>query len=127
MWAGGIAIYAKACLLASLTLCISTFASSSIFTVIVAVVVYFIGNMEATAREYWRVPGATAGVGALNKAFLGFVTLVFPDLQAFNLVDEIVVGTSVPTWLLMKTLGLAGLYCLIYLLAAYFIFVDKEL
>ena len=127
LWAGGVTIYAKACLLASLTLFISTFASSSIFTVIVAVVVYFIGHMQATARDYWQVPGALAGNGWLNKAFLGFVSLVFPDLQAFNLVDEIVVGTAVAPWLLAKTLGLGVLYCVIYVLAAYFVFVDKEL
>ena len=127
LWAGGITIYAKACLLASLTLFISTFASSSIFTIIVAVVVYFIGHMQATAREYWQAPGALAGTGWLTKAFLGFVSIVFPDLQAFNLVDEIVVGTAIAPWLLAKTLGLGVLYCVIYVLAAYFVFVDKEL
>ena len=127
LWAGGITIYAKACLLASLTLFISTFASSSIFTVIVAVVVYFIGHMQATAREYWQTPGALASAGWLTKAFLGFVSVVFPDLQAFNLVDEIVVGTAIAPWLLAKTLGLGVLYCVIYVLAAYFVFVDKEL
>ena len=128
LWAGGMTIYAKACLLASMTLFISTFASSSIFTVIVAVVVYFIGHMEATARDYWQVPGALAGSGGwINKAFLGFVSLVFPDLQAFNLVDEIVVGTAIAPWLLAKTLGLGVLYCVVYVLAAYFVFVDKEL
>ena len=127
LWAGGITIYAKACLLASMTLFISTFASSSIFTVIVAVVVYFIGHMQSTAREYWQAPGALAGSGWLSKTFLGFVSLVFPDLQAFNLVDEIVVGTAIAPWLLLKTLGLGALYCVIYLLAAYFVFADKEL
>ena len=127
LWAGGITIYAKACLLASMTLFISTFASSSIFTVIVAVVVYFIGHMQATAREYWQAPNALASAGWLNKAFLGFVSLVFPDLQAFNLVDEIVVGTAIAPWLLAKTLGLGLLYCVVYVLAAYFVFVDKEL
>ena len=127
LWAGGITIYAKACLLASLTLFISTFASSSIFTIIIAVSVYFIGNMQATARDYWQVPGAVAGGSWLNKAFLGFVSLVFPDLQAFNLVDEIVVGTAIAPWLLIKTVAMGALYCVVYLFAAYFVFADKEL
>ena len=127
LWAGGILIYVKACLLASLTLFISTFASSSIFTVMVAVVVYFIGNMQATAREYWQMPVAVSGGSWLIKGFLAVVSIVFPDLQAFNLVDEIVVGTAIAPWLLFKTLGLGVMYCLIYLLAAYFVFSDKEL
>ena len=127
LWAGGAVIYAKACLLASLTMFISTFASSSIFTIIVSVVVYFIGHLQATARDYWQASSGLAGTGWLTKAFLALVSLVFPDLQLFNLVDEIVVGTAVPSWLLIKTLGLGVMYFVIYLLAAYFAFVGKEL
>ena len=46
-------IYVKACLLAALTLFISTFATTTIFTTVVMVFVYFIGHLQATAREYW--------------------------------------------------------------------------
>ena len=127
LWAGGAVIYAKACLLASLTMFISTFASSSIFTIIVSVVVYFIGHLQATAREYWQASSGLAGISWLTKTFLALISLVFPDLQLFNLVDEIVVGMAVPSWLLAKTLGLGLMYFVIYLLAAYFAFVGKEL
>lgn len=127
LWAGGLVIYIKACLLASLTMFISTFASSSIFTVIVAVVIYFIGHLQATARDYWQVSAGINGTGPLTKAFVGFVSLVFPDLQLFNLVDEIVVGTPIGSWLLAKTLALGVMYFLIYLLAAFFMFTSKEL
>ena len=127
LWAGGLVIYAKACLLASLTMFISTFASSSIFTVIVTVVIYFIGHLQATARDYWQASSTFGGSEPLTKAFLLLVSLVFPDLQLFNLVDEIVVGTSISPWLLLKTLGLGLMYFLIYLLAAFFVFSSKEL
>ena len=127
LWAGGAVIYAKACLLASMTMFISTFASSSIFTVIVSVVMYFIGHLQATARDYWQPAGGMVDTGLLTKGFLMMVTLVFPDLQLFNLVDEIVVGTAIPFWLLMKTLGAGAMYFSIYLLAAYFAFAGKEL
>ena len=127
LWAGGAVIYAKACLLASLTLFISTFASSSIFTIIVAFVVYFIGHLQGTARDYWQASSGIEGMGWLTKSFLAIVSLVFPDLQLFNLVDEIVVGTAVPAMLLFKTLGLGLMYFTIYLLAAYFAFAGKEL
>jgi cell division protein FtsB len=129
LWAGGAVIYAKACLLASLTLFLSTFASSSIFTVIVSVVIYFIGHLQATARDYWLAAshGPAEAVGGLTKLFLALISLVFPDLQLFNLVDEIVVGTAVGAALLLKTLGLGLMYTVIYLLAAQFVFSSKEL
>jgi hypothetical protein len=128
LWAGGLVIFAKACLLSAMTLFISTFASSSIFTVIVSVVIYFIGHLQATARDYWQMPAGLAGHTAWwTKVFLAAISLVFPDLQLFNLVDEIVVGTAIAPWLLCKTLGLGATYCVIYLLAAYFAFATREL
>src|SRR5437879_2098342 len=48
----GIAIiYLKACLLASLTLFVSTFASTNIFTVVGIVCIYFIGHLHGPARR----------------------------------------------------------------------------
>ena len=127
LWAGGLVIFVKACLLASMTLFISTFASSSLFTIIVSVVVYFIGHLQATARDYWQASKTLAGAGVFTKAFLVVVSVVFPDLQLFNLVDEIVVGTPVSHALLFKTVGLGVTYFCIYLLGAFFIFSGKEL
>ena len=110
-----------------MTLFISTFASSSLFTIIVSVVVYFIGHLQSTARDYWQASRTLAGVGVLTKTFLVVVSIVFPDLQLFNLVDEIVVGTAVAPVLLLKTIGLGLTYFCIYLLAAFFVFSSKEL
>ena len=65
---GIVVIYVKAALCASLTLLISTFASSWIFTVIVSVMVYFIPeHVQGLAREVWQ---ATAR--KLVRADLGF-------------------------------------------------------
>lgn len=125
--AGAFIIYITACLLASMTLFISTFASSSIFTIIVSVAVYFIGYLQSTARDYWQASAGLHGTSLLTKAFLAMVSLVFPDLQLFNLVDEIVVGTAIAPALLFKTLGLGVTYFLVYLLAAFFMFSNKEL
>ena len=92
-------IYFKACLLASLTLFVSTFASSNLFTIVVMVFVYFIGHLQATAREYWLQENSA---GWMTRVFLAFVALFFPDLQLFNLVDDIVVGTAIPVALLPR-------------------------
>ena len=57
---GIVIIYIKAALFASLTLFISTFASSSIFTIMVSVACYFIGHLQGIARDYW-LGSATTG------------------------------------------------------------------
>src|SRR6266699_2019001 len=41
-------IYLKACLLAALTLFVSTFATTNIFTIVVMAFIYFIGHLQAT-------------------------------------------------------------------------------
>src|SRR5712691_4560679 len=50
---GIVVIYLKACLLAALTLFVSTFATTNILTVVVMVFIYFIGHLQATDRQYW--------------------------------------------------------------------------
>src|SRR5207237_8249522 len=82
-------IYLKACLLAALTLFVSMFATTNIFTIVVMVVVYFIGHLQATAREYWLQEHST---GWMTRAFLALVALLFPHLQLFNHVDALFVG-----------------------------------
>jgi len=121
---GIIIIYLKACLLAALTLFVSTFATTNIFTIVVMVVIYFIGHLQATAREYWL---QEHGTGWITRVFLALVALIFPDLQTFNLVDDIVVGAAIPLGLLVKTALLGIFYTTIYTLLAAFVFYGKEL
>jgi len=121
----GIAIiYLKACLLASLTLFVSTFASTNIFTLVVMVCIYFIGHLQATAREYWLQENVA---GFLTRIFLALVALILPDLQAFNVIDDIVAGAAVPFALFAKTAVLGVFYITIYTLLATFVFYGKEL
>ena len=127
LWAGGLIIYAKAALLASLTLFVSTFATSSIFTIIVSVAVFFIGQLQGTARDYWQSTGTLTSNGLLDLAFFKPLVLIFPDLQAFNLVEEIVAGAHIAPLLVAKTVGLGATYVLVYLFAGYFMFAKREI
>jgi len=121
---GVVVIYLKASLLAALTLLVSTFSTTNVFSIVVMVFVYFIGHLQATAREYWlEQPGA----GWLARGFLALVALIFPDLQAFNLVDDIVAGVAIPLAIFSKTILLGILYVAIYTLAAILVFYGKEL
>jgi hypothetical protein len=120
---GIIAIYLKAAICAALTLLISTLASSWIFTIVISVAAYLIGHLIPIAREYWGMDGASW----LGKGFVGLVALTFPDLQLFNLVDDIVAGNTIATGLFLQTAGLGCLYVAVYTCLAYFLFAKKEL
>jgi len=116
-------IYLKACIFASVTLFLSTLSSSWIFTVMMAVVVYLIGHMQGEARDY--VMTAQEGTWWTRLLF-GAIAIIFPDLQLFNLVDDIAVGAAISWGLLWKTVGLGVLYFVIYTAASYFVFAGKE-
>jgi hypothetical protein len=90
----------------------------------VMVFIYFIGHLQSTAREYWL---QEHGGGVLVKIFVAFVALIFPDLQLFNLVDDIVAGTAIPMALFAKTAVLGIVYTSVYLFFAWVSFHGKEL
>jgi ABC-type Na+ efflux pump permease subunit len=124
LFSGIALIYIKACLLAALTLFVSTFATSTIFTTIVMAFVYFIGHLQPIAREYWM---QSNNAGWFTKTFLALVALIFPDLQVFNLTDDVVAGTAIPTALLLKTTAMGLFYTSVYLALAWTVFFRKEL
>jgi hypothetical protein len=121
---GIVLIYLKAALLGSLTLFVSTFASSNIFSIAIMVFVYFIGHLQAIARTYWL---ESHSAGWLTHGFLGLIALLFPDLQLFDLVDEIVSGTAIPPALFAQTALLGFVYIAIYFFFAWASFHGREL
>jgi hypothetical protein len=80
--------------------------------------------LEATAREYWLT---FHGGGLVTRVCLAIVALLFPDLQAFNLVDDIIAGTAISMAVFTKTALLGIFYTVIYTLLAVFVFYGKEL
>ncbi|MFL6539436.1 MAG: hypothetical protein ACJ8HU_01600 [Chthoniobacterales bacterium] len=119
-----IAIFIKAAVLASLTLFISTFATSTIFTMVVAVFAYFIGHLQSTAREFWL---QEQGAGWIARTFLACVALVFPDLQLFTFNDQVVAGAAIPNSLWLEAVSIGVFYIMIYTLLAQAIFAKREL
>lgn len=117
-------IFAKCAILAAATLCISCFATSSIFTISAMAMIYLIGNLESIARDYW-LQQHTAGW--ITRVFLAFVAFIFPDLQAFDISDAVIGGVSLPVNFLFKLLTLAVMYSVSYLLVAIAIFYQREL
>jgi ABC-type Na+ efflux pump permease subunit len=121
---GIVIIFIKSALLASLTLFISSFATSSIFTILMAAALYFIGHLQSTAREYWL---SGVDVEWWSRLLAAAVALLFPDLQAFNLTDDIIAGTAVPLALFLNTAGLGLLYVVVYFALAALVFSGREL
>lgn len=117
-------ILTKAMVLAAAAMCISAFASSSVFTIAAMAMIYLVGNLESIARDYWLQEHAA---GWVTRVFLAFVAFVFPDLQAFDLSDQLAGGAAVTGSYLVKVLGLGGIYTLSYLLLATAIFYQREL
>lgn len=121
---GILVIFIKAALLASLTLFISTFATSSIFTILMAVALYFIGHLQATARDYWL---SGVDVEWWSRLLTAILALLFPDLQAFNLTDDIIAGTAISLKLFLGTAALGGIYIAVYFALSAFVFSGREL
>src|SRR5207245_9420737 len=88
--------------LVSRTLCMSSFATSNIFAISAMAMVYLVGHLESIARVYWLHQRAA---GWLVRTFLAVIAFVFPDLQAFNLSDQIIAGSSLSNLMLLKCFG----------------------
>jgi ABC-type transport system involved in multi-copper enzyme maturation permease subunit len=121
---GIVILYFKSALCAAATLLVSTFATSSIFTVIVSVMVTLIGHIQPLAREAYM---ESTDAGALAKFFFAIVALLIPDLRALDLADDVIAGNAIPMLLFLKTMSLGGVYITVYFLVAHFMFSSKEL
>ena len=63
----------------------------------------------------------------MQRVIAVVLALLLPDLRQFNVIDEVVAGTTIPAWFLWRMAGIALLYLVFYQLLAWFTFSDKEL
>lgn len=126
---GGIAIiFVRSVVCATLTLMLSCFATSWLFTVITALMMILIGYLVPVARSAWEGQiGNAAGLPFHITALLRVVTVCFPDMQLFNIVDDISVGVTIGADIFLRVTALGAGYTAIYLLAGYLFFAWKEL
>lgn len=118
-------IFAKLVMTAAIALLISTFATSSYFTMITTAMVYLIGHLESTARLVWLARGPDTNMW--QSGLVGLISLLIPDLNSFTIVDEILAGNHVPLTHTLNLLAYADLYVLILLGASVVIFEFREL
>ena len=121
-----LAIFLKVAVMAAIALCVSTFSTSTLFTTVVSFLIFFIGHFQADAIEFY-LKGAEAGQTAFSQyAALGF-SLLLPNFQLFNVVDGLVQNQAITPILTGKLVLVAFYYVLLYTLAAWWIFSDKEI
>jgi ABC-type Na+ efflux pump permease subunit len=121
---GILIIFVKSVLLASLTLLVSTFATSALFTVMIAAAVYFIGHLQSTAREYWL---QGVDIKWWTHIIVALVALLFPDLQSFNLTDDVIAGAAIPPGIFLETFALGWIYTAVYFALSALVFAGREL
>ncbi len=120
---GVLAVFLKSAVLATVAMLISTFASSSLFTIIITTVIFLIGHFHKMAADFW----VAEQQGALITRILGKVlVLVIPDFQIFNISDSISGGQSVAFLVIAQMSALALMYVIIFTIASWFLFSDKE-
>jgi hypothetical protein len=127
LFAGIGVIYLRAIVCAALTVMLSSFATSWLFTVIAALMMILVGHLVPIARSVWHGPFGTADVPFHIALLLRLVTVFFPDMQLFNIVDDIAVGVSVGADVFLKVAGLGAGYIAVYLLVGYLFFAWREL
>jgi len=90
-------IFAKLVMTSAIALLISTFATSSIFTIVTTFLVYLIGHLEGTARDFWLAR------------------------------DEILAGNHIPWSHALSLLGYADVYLIVLLGVSIVIFDYREI
>ena len=123
--AGTLAIFLQAGVLAGISLLLSTFSTSTLFTTIVAFMIYFMGYLQADARDFW-LRGDHAGQTTAARVASLIVALLLPDFHLFNIVDAVIQGQVIEAAAVGKLAGISVLYMAAYVLLSWFVFSDKE-
>jgi len=118
-----LASFFKAAVIASVTIFISTFASSSLFTIITSVLVFLIGHAHSMAANFWlQETENNLFVQLLLKLF----KILIPNFQIFSFSEGIVQGEAVVAALVGQMGALTVGYIVVFLFLSLLTFVDKE-
>jgi ABC-type transport system involved in multi-copper enzyme maturation permease subunit len=118
------ALFLKASVVSAVTLFVSTIASSSLFTIVTSAMVVFIGHFHQLVIDYWKLNAAAGWFGALLARVL---IIMFPNLGLFDVVDEVITGSSLSLSAGLQLTGMGLFYVMLFVLLAQLVFVDKEL
>jgi hypothetical protein len=123
--AGLATIFMESAIMAAVALLVSTFSSSTLFTMILSTLVYFIGNLVAEGRQYWLEESAVAGSAGV-RIVSNVISVIFPDLRLYGVLDAAVGGQAIPLAIMGKLAAISVIYVGLYTALAWFVFSDKE-
>ncbi len=114
-------VFFEAAIIAAIALLVSTFSSSTLFTVVTTTLVYFIGHFMADGRDYWLQKAGQ------DDSILSRFTIIFPDFRIFKVADNVLSGEILGLVIFLKIMGITILYVGIYTVLSWFVFSDKEI
>jgi hypothetical protein len=115
--------FLRASVVTALTLLISSFASTTLFTIITAFG-FTVAGFGVQLMRQWLLPGPH---GFTEKVLGRAMAVVCPDLSLFNLAEPASRGIPVPFDVLANLTGIALVYVFAYTFVCYLFFMDKEL
>ncbi len=115
-------LFFEAAIIAGLALLMSTFTSSTLFTVVFSILIYFAGNFIADGFDQLRSSSGSAAA-LTAKALL----VAIPDYRPFKIVDEVLSGQSLPLDILGRLAISTVLYTSLYVVLSWFLFSKKEI
>jgi len=125
---GVLAHFLKASIIAAVALLISTFSTSTLFTIASSVMIWIIGAVQSLAREGLFTKGEYGVEPGMMDRILGtIISLVFPDFQLFESVsDGAARAMEIGVFDMLHLGGLTFFYIAIYTVLSWFVFSDKE-
>lgn len=121
-----VAVFLRAAVMTALTLFLSTFSTSTLFTSIVGFLAYFLGYFQADMRNLFLQVGHE-GAGWVERGWALLISLILPDFQMFDVIDAVVEGVAMPLPVLGQLALVTGFHIAIYLTASWYLFSDKEI
>ena len=119
-------LFFEAAIIAALALLISTFSSSTLFTVVISVLTYFIGNFIADGLD--QLQGSSIpGEGNIGMLAVKAIFVAVPDYRPFKIVDEVLTGQTLPPDILGSLAISTFLYVGLYVILSWFVFSRKEI
>ena len=119
-------IFFEAAIIASIALLVSTFSTSTLFTVVISTVVYFIGYFIADGVDHLR-GSSEIDEGAISELAVRIISAPIPDYRPFKIVDEVIAGQILPPDIVGSLALSTGLYIGLYVILSWFIFTRKEI
>ncbi len=121
--AGVFGIFLKSAVVAAMCLLISTFASTTLFTIVIGFAVAIAGHGQGLIRDWFlhKLPGFW------EKSLTGAIAIFCPDLNLFDFVEPAIRGDSISAAALLGVTGIALVYIVGHTAVAYLFFAEKEL